>query len=136
MLLFYNVWMLLKIVLGMRGNQSSGWGRGSHKANPGHRNQNIVSGTNPTTSPLSPTYAEESLPAQPSIATSPLDTRVSQGTNIPSSSNAEPVANLKSNPHGASVGSLASATAASSQTMHVVQMSRKVYIKPSHDKKQ
>ena len=86
--------MLLKIILGMRGNHSSGRGRESHQTNRGRGIQQFFNGTNPTTLPQSHTSAEESLPSEPPIGTSSLDTHVSQGTNIPSSSNAAPVANM------------------------------------------
>ena len=90
----------MKIVLGMRGNHSSGRGsqslgrgRGSQKIVRGRGIQQIFSGNNTTNVlPHSPTCTEDTL------ASPPLDTHVLSASDIPSPSHSAPACNVSSIP--------------------------------------
>ena len=111
-----NVWMFMEIVLGMRGNHSSGRGsqslgrgRGSQQIVCGGEIQQFFSGNNTTNVlPHSPTYTEDTL------ASPPLDTPVLSATYIPSSSHSAPAGNVSSIPH--ILGGTSDATATSTTT--------------------
>ena len=90
----------MEIVLGMRGNHSSGRGsqslgrgRGSQQTVHGGGIQQFFSGNNITNVlPHSPTCTKDTL------ASPPLDTPVLSATDIPSSSHSAPVGNVSSIP--------------------------------------
>ena len=92
--------MFLEIVLGMRGNHSSGRGsqslgrgRGSQQTVHGGGIQQFLSGNNTTNVlPHSPTCTEDTLPSPP------LDTPVLSAIDIPSSSHSAPASNVNSFP--------------------------------------
>ena len=131
----------MEIVLGMRGNHSSGRGsqsigrgRGSQQTIRGGGIQEFFSGNNTTNVlPHSPTCTEDKL------VSPPLDTFVLSATNIPSSSHSVLVGNVSSIPPtlgGTSDATTASTTIGFSQSMPSVQTNDKIFIRLTLDNKQ
>ena len=131
----------MEIVLGMRGNHSSG--RGSQSLDRGRGSQQTVrergiqqffNGNNTTNVlPHSPACIEDTL------ASPPLDTPVLSATDIPSSSHSAQVGNVSSIPPslgGTSDTTAASTTAGFSQSMPSMQTNDKIFIRPTLDNKQ
>ena len=132
--------MFMKIVIGMRGNHSSGQGspslgrgRGSQQNVRGRGIQNFFTGNTTNILPHSPTSTEDIM------SSPPLDTPVVPTTNIPSLSHSAPAENMRSIPPtsgGASNATAASATACSSQSMPSMQSHEKIFIQPTRDNRQ
>ena len=131
----------MEIVLGMRGNHSSGRGsqslgrgRGSQQTVCGGGIQQFFSGNNTiNVLPHSPTCTKDTLPSPP------LDTPVLSATDIPSSSHSAPTGNVSSIPPtlgGTSYATAASTTAGFSQSMPSMQTNDKIFIRPTLDNKQ
>ena len=131
----------MEIVLGMRGNHSSG--RGSQSLGRGRGSQQIVrgggiqqffSGNNTANVlPHSPTCTEDTL------ASPPLDTPVLSANDIPSSSHSAPAGNVSSIPSilgGTSDATTTSTTVGFSQSMPSIQTNDKILIRPTLDNKQ
>ena len=123
----------MEIVLGMRGNHSSGRGsqslgrgRGSQHTVRGGGIQQFFNGNNTTNVlPHSPTCTEDTL------ASPPLDTPVLSATDIPSSTHYAPVGNVSSIPptlRGTSDATTTSTTAGFSQSMPSMQTNDKIFI--------
>ena len=131
----------MEIVLGMRGNHSSGQGskslgrgRGSQLIVRGGGIQQIFSGINTTNVlPHSHTCTEDTL------ASPLLDTPVLSTSDIPSSSHSAPAVNVSSIPPilgGTSDATAASTTIGFSQSMPSMQTNDKIFIRPTLDNKQ
>ena len=131
----------MEIVLGMRGNHSSGRGsqslgrgRGSQQTVRGGGIQLFLSGNNTiNVLPHSPTCKEDTL------ASPPLNRPVLFATDIPSSSHFAPVGNVSSIPPtlgGTSDATAALTTAGFSQFMPNMQTNDKIFIRPTIDNKQ
>ena len=129
----------MEIVLGMRGNHSSGRGseslgrgRGSQQTVRGGGIQQFFSGNNTNVLPHSPTCTEDTLPS-PS-----LDTPVLSATDMPSSSHSAPADNVSFIPPtlgGTSDATAASTTTGFSQSMASMQTNDKIFIRPTLDNK-
>ena len=131
----------MEIVLGMRGNHSSG--RGSQSLGRGRGSQQTVRGggiqqflsRNNTTNvvPHLPTCTEDMLPSPP------LDTPVLSATDIPSSSHSAPAGNVNFIPPtlGGTFDAIAvSTTAGFSQSMPSMKTNDTIFIRPTLDNKQ
>ena len=131
----------MKIVLGMRGNHSSGQGsqslgrgRGSQQTVLGGGIQQFFNGNNITkVLPHSPTCTEDTL------SSPPLDATILFVIDIPSSSHSAPAGNVSFIPPtlgGTFDATAASITAGFSQSMPSIQTNDKIFIRPTLYNKQ